>query len=58
MRKFILISAWLAALGLLGCQSEPNPVYTIYVPSMDGTITAVPFASPYDDPGFYRGGGR
>ena len=59
MRKFVLISACLAAaLGLLGCHPEPNPIYTVYFPSMSGEITAVTFSSPYDDPGMYRGGGK
>ncbi len=55
MRKFILISACLAAaLGLFGCQPPAEPYkYTIYYQGVP-----VQFESPYDDPGFYRGGGK
>jgi hypothetical protein len=55
MRKLILIFASLAAtLGLFGCQPNPTPPgYTIWY---QGVPTE--FASPYDDPGMYRGGGK
>jgi hypothetical protein len=57
MRKFILFAAYLALTGaatlvLSGCQQNPNNRYTIYY---QGVPTD--FASPYDDPNMYRGGG-
>ncbi len=53
MRKYILMSACLAmALGLFGCQPNPNTRYTIWYQGVP-----VQFDSPYDDPGFYRGPG-
>ncbi len=62
MKKCILISAYLAVmLGLFGCQPNPNAapaVYTLYFRSMSGEVTAVTFASPYDDPNMYRGPGK
>ena len=55
MRKCILISACLAAaFGLLGCEiPSQHYKYTIYYQGVP-----VEFDSPYDDPGFYRGGGK
>ncbi len=53
MRKLILISACLAAaLGLFGCQPDPNARYTIWYQGVP-----VEFASPYDSPFSYIGPG-
>jgi hypothetical protein len=59
MRKCVLIAVCLTmTLGLCGCQPNPNAEYTLYFPGMNGVVTPVTFASPYDDPSMYRGGGR